>query len=326
LMVLMVFYAAMIFAEPLSNDQRHFGLVDPVFTPFTEDGVVNTAVIDEYANWTHSMSTDTVILGGSTGEWPSLSSDERLAALRAWRKALDKLPARPAPMRPRPRLLFHSGDVNVQRAQDLTRAAASAGADAVLIVAPCIMKPASLDMLVEVIGLIANETALPAFYYHYPALYQVNFSMTDFLQNAVRMPTLAGVKYIDDIHSPELRTIAQMDGGRFEIFAASTSNVTFALDIGIGGLIGYTAFGVYIAKLNQAWKTGDTATVSAMQTTMGKLTASLKAGGSTKTAARYSSRLFIGTDLGPPRVPLTGLNSVQFQNMEDALQANGFLN
>jgi len=67
LMVLMVFYAAMIFAEPLSNDQRHFGLVDPVFTPFTEDGVVNTAVIDEYANWTHSMSTDTVILGGSTG-------------------------------------------------------------------------------------------------------------------------------------------------------------------------------------------------------------------------------------------------------------------
>ena len=112
---------------------------------------------------------------------------------------------------------------------------------------------------------------------------------------AVRMPTLAGVKYIDDIHSPELRTIAQMDGGRwvlgwvgigwrwplgyprlpeahldlvthqrvsyclsrvpcvcrFEIFAASTSNVTFALDIGIGGLIGYTAFGVYIAKLNQ---------------------------------------------------------------------------
>ena len=71
----------------------------------------------------------------------------------------------------RPRLLFHSGDVNVQRAQasfltrasviyprkidilnmqDLTRAAASAGADAVLIVAPCIMKPASLDMLVEV--------------------------------------------------------------------------------------------------------------------------------------------------------------------------------
>ena len=39
----------------------HFGLVDPVFTPFHDtDGALNYGKIAEYAAYTHSSGTDTM--------------------------------------------------------------------------------------------------------------------------------------------------------------------------------------------------------------------------------------------------------------------------
>ena len=64
---------------------------------------------------------------------------------------MDALPARDHG-RARPRIMFHVGDVAVERALVLARAALEFRADAVLIVAPCIMKPATQEMLIRVIG------------------------------------------------------------------------------------------------------------------------------------------------------------------------------
>jgi len=323
---------AAIFSVLIVTATCHFGLVDPVFTAFDASQDVNFDAISAYAKWTHDQGTDTVILGGSTGEWPSLSAEERIHILQAWRAALDKLPHRSAPLRPRPRLIFHAGDVSVRQAQALARQSAAAGADAVLIVAPCIMKPSSTEMLTKVIGLIANETSLPAFYYHYPALYNVDFppnAMSAFLHEVMRsgsIPTLAGIKYIDDTSSDDFKTILGLGGGRFEILAAMTSNVKGAVELGVGGMIGYTPYGSYVNAIAQAWRANDTVKVDQNQQRLSQLVASLKNASSTKMAARYSSRLLAdGLDLGAPRLPLSGLTTVEFDRMQKALQHNGFI-
>lgn len=62
-----------------------FGAYDPVFTPFGNDGSLNLDAVAPYARFTAAAGTDTIILGGSTGEWPSMTSDERLDVLWAWR-------------------------------------------------------------------------------------------------------------------------------------------------------------------------------------------------------------------------------------------------
>jgi len=145
-----------------SNDpqQQPFGAYDPVFTPFYSNGSLNVEVIPAYANFTTSMGTDTIILGGSTGEWPSLTSEERILCLKAWRAALDELKQTTKSV---PKLLFHAGDTALVRAVELARQAQQYGADEILIVAPCIMKPATLDVLIEVIGLVAAAAPnLPA--------------------------------------------------------------------------------------------------------------------------------------------------------------------
>jgi hypothetical protein len=68
--------------------RRH---ADPVFTPFYANGSVNLDAVLPYARYTAAAGTDTIILGGSTGEWPSMTSEERVDVLRAWRTAVDAL-------------------------------------------------------------------------------------------------------------------------------------------------------------------------------------------------------------------------------------------
>jgi hypothetical protein len=101
----------------LATPKHHrFGAFDPVFTPFYANGTLNLAAVPGYAKWTTDCGTDTIILGGSTGEWPSMTSTERLATLRAWRTAIDALPPRTPPLSAKPIILVHAGDVAMERA------------------------------------------------------------------------------------------------------------------------------------------------------------------------------------------------------------------
>ena len=81
-----LFLAGFASASPL------FTSVDPVFTPYKADGSVNFAAIPDLAAYSESQGVEIVLLGGSTGEWPSLSPDERLGLLKAWRAATKYVP------------------------------------------------------------------------------------------------------------------------------------------------------------------------------------------------------------------------------------------
>merc|ERR1711907_830893 len=105
-----------------------------------------------------------------------------------------------------------------------------------------------------------------------------------------------------------------------------TGNVTGALQLGVGGMIGYTSYAPLVSSIAQAWKDHDVQKAEAAQHSLSTLTLSLKAAGDTKMAARYSSRLFQeGLNLGPPRLPLNGINSTEFSSMRQQLIKNGFI-
>jgi dihydrodipicolinate synthase/N-acetylneuraminate lyase len=158
----------------VSASQDAYHIVDPVFTPYYQNGSVNYEVIPAYLELCVNSGVDIVLLGGSTAEWPSLTSDERLSLLLAWRKAVDALPSNTT----KPKILFHAGDTSIAKAQYLASESEKNGADWILLVAPCIMRPATLDDLIKTMGTIASKAPnLPMIYYHYPALYGVDFDM-----------------------------------------------------------------------------------------------------------------------------------------------------
>jgi N-acetylneuraminate lyase len=297
----------------------HYHMVDPVFTPYYANGTINVDVIPAYLELTIKNGVDVILLGGSTAEWPSLTADERLALLGAWRKAIDAVPADR-----RPQLLFHSGDVSIAAAQHLTEQSVAYGADAVLIVAPCIMRPGTLNELVESIKAVADKApTLPVIYYHYPELYGVNFDMDEFATSAVeKIDNFAGVKFID----PDMKTLAKATGVRDgKLFFFNNDPLLAGLAVGSKGAISFTTQFPLARSMQKAFSSGDLAGAQALQRSIFVYDGIIgKYGG--KAAARALPQIFDAKIvMGLPRAPLTGLSSEDTPKLRNDLIAAGFL-
>ena len=118
---------------------------------------------------------DMVILQGTSGEWPSLSTPERLSMAAAWRDAV--------PVGSRMKLILHIGHDSLIDAQLLAERAVSLQMDAVLISAPSKFIAHSASHQAEaVVDIMSHCGGIPAFYYHYPAVYGDNFDLYELMR------------------------------------------------------------------------------------------------------------------------------------------------
>ena len=301
-------------------DTLDYHLVDPVFTGYYNNGTINYEIIPKYLDLSLASGVDVILLGGSTAEWPSLTAPERLKLLSEWRKAVNALPNETK----KPKILFHSGDVSVANAQYLSANAENAGADWILIVAPCIMRPATIDDLVTTLGSIASQSTLPMIYYHYPALYGVDFNMNDLLniENIeTKLPTLAGIKYID----PDMNTLTSATGVADSSYTFFNNDPILAgLASGSSGAISYTTIFPYVKNLYDAFASGNYQKAQSYERTILKYDAIVGQYGG-KPAARVLPLLLGGVDLGPPRSPLVAITNENLIALKAALSAAGFL-
>ena len=100
---------------------------------------------------------DMIILQGTTGEWPALSTPERLAMAAAWRDAV--------PFGSRMKLILHVGHDSLVDAQLLAERAVSLQMDAVLISAPSkFIAHAASHQAEAVVDIMAHCGGIPAFY------------------------------------------------------------------------------------------------------------------------------------------------------------------
>ena len=298
-----------------------YSYVDPVFTGYNaKDYSINLDIIPEYAKLSVQNGVDVILLGGSTAEWPSLTTEERLSLLKAWRTAVDSLD-----VAVKPKILFHAGDISIAAAQELASKSKAYGADAILIVSPCIMKPNTLGGLVETIKVIAAESELPAIYYHYPALYTVDFKMDLFLDKARDpvngIPTLAGVKYID----PDMKVLNNATGvnnGTFTLF--NNDPLLAGMVAGSKGAISYTTLFPMVKRMRMAYKDGDMGTAREIQRRLLEYDALINNFGG-KSAARNLPLIYKNIDLGPPRPPLVPQTKDELDEFKAALANAGFL-
>lgn len=302
-----------------SSSTSSYSYVDPVFTGYhAEDFSINLDVIPDYAKLSVANGVDVILLGGSTAEWPSLTKVERLTLLKAWRAAVDNLQG----VEVKPQILFHAGDISITSAQELASKSKEYGADAILIVSPCIMKPKTLDELVQTIKVIAAESDLPSIYYHYPDLYTVDFPMDQFLDKAkTEIPTLAGVKYIDS-DMKILTNATGVDNGTFTLF--NNDPLLAGMVAGSKGAISYTTLFPMVRNMHVAYKNSDMGTARDIQRRLLEYDALIGKYGS-KSAARNLPLIFKNIDLGPPRPPLLPQTKDELNEFKQALVNAGFL-
>lgn len=192
------------------------GVITAMATPFDEAGGVDEAAARRLAAYLVEHGSHGVVVAGTTGECPTLTDEEQISLLRAVRDELGDGAL----------VVCGTGSNDTRHSRELTKAAAAAGADAALVVAPYYNKPnrAGLRAHFEAVAEAAPE--LPVILYNIPARVVVNMP-PDFLSELSSIDNVVAVKQAND---EELGPIEGM-----AVLAGNDGVFLRALELGLAG-------------------------------------------------------------------------------------------
>jgi len=292
------------------------GLVAAVHTPFRADGALHLPAVARQAEALRASGIGFAFVGGTTGEGPSLSLEERRALAEAW---LEEGP------RTGLEVVVHVGANALEDARVLAAHAAERGALAIAAVSPSYFRPADVDALVECCAAIADAApSVPFYFYDIPSLTGVSLSMPDFLERApARVPTLAGLKFTSaDLLSYQLCLHAA--DGAFDVPYGVDEWQLAALALGAKGAVGstYNFAAPLYHRLGRAFDAGDMAAARVEQLRAARLVRLLASFG--YMAAAKAVMGMVGVPVGPPRRPHAPLSPARSAELRAALEALGF--
>ena len=173
---------------PLSPALPGAGILVALTTPFADDGSVDRAAAAKHAVWLADHGMDGVVVGGSLGEGASLSSEERVALVRAIVGAVgDRTPVWAA--------------VAAARTSDAVaaaRAVAAAGARGLLVLPPYVYR-GTLEEVRAHFRAVLGATDRPCLLYNNPPAYGTDVLPETVLELAEEHANLIGVKESGDV-------------------------------------------------------------------------------------------------------------------------------
>jgi 4-hydroxy-tetrahydrodipicolinate synthase len=162
------------------------GVITAMATPFDADGAVDLAAALRLARHLVERGSHGVVVAGTTGESPTLSDEEKLDLLREVREELaDEI------------VICGTGSNDTRHTEELTRAAAEAGADAALVVSPYYNKPNEAGLRAHFGAVAAAAPGLPIVLYNIPSRVLVNLG-PDLLAELGRIDNVVAVKQAND--------------------------------------------------------------------------------------------------------------------------------
>jgi len=163
------------------------GAYTALVTPFTPDGALDETAFRRLVRWQVLAGIDGLVPCGTTGEAPTLSSDERDRLIAATVETVAERPSRG-----RVHVIAGTGTNDTAATIRATRRAAALGADAALVVAPYYNRPDS-RMLEAHFRAVADEGDLPLVVYNVPSRTGTNVDAATFLRLAEH-PRVIAVK------------------------------------------------------------------------------------------------------------------------------------
>lgn len=183
------------------------GTYTVLITPFTEDGgAVDLKALERLVEFQIAEGIDGLIPLGSTGEFLSVSREERTAITETVvRAAAGRVP-----------VLMGTGAEDTREVVALSREAESLGADGVMIVPPFYSVPTE-DELFHHYRTVADAIGIPIMVYNNPATANV-----DLLPSTLaRLSTIPNCRYVKEstLEVTRVRDIIALCGERMDVFA-----------------------------------------------------------------------------------------------------------
>jgi len=281
-----------------------------VVTPFGRDGAVDFERFRELAQHLVENGSDGLVVGGTTGESPNLTDDERLELFRVAVAAL----------RGRGTVVAGTGTYSTAHSVHLTREAHELGVDAFLIVAPYYNKPPPRG-IVEHFRAIADVSDRPIIVYNIPGRVVVNIEPETIVELA-EIPTVRAVKQANDDLAQARRIVAETD---LDLYAGDDYLIFPFLELGgIGGVCVHThVVGPRVKAMVRFFREGDAETARQLDQELEPVYELLKV--QTNPIAIKAALNLLGHDVGGLRLPLVEADEGEVARIRDCLERLGLL-
>ncbi|WP_165734191.1 dihydrodipicolinate synthase family protein [Polaribacter sp. 20A6] len=291
-------------------------LVAATYAPMRKDGSLNTSVIKDYSSFLIRNNIAGVFMNGSTGDFVSLSIEERKEITLAWSKNKTS----------NLYLIDHVGSPSLKVSKELA-AYASDKVDAIAVLAPYYFKLNTIEKLVKYCKEVAAAAPnLQFYYYHIPVLSGADLNMLEFLKVASKeIPTLEGIKFtnnnlIDYLHCKNF------ENGKFNILFGFDEILLASLPLGADGWVGstYNHLAPLYYKIKELFEAGKMVEAAKLQTKAIRFVEILDGYGGFNGVAKGFMK-YLGVDCGPSRFPHTTLPDEVYLEIKTELDNIGLL-
>ncbi len=276
------------------------GLIAATFTPMNDSGTITLDPIESYAEHLSATGIEAVMVGGTTGEFPSLSTEERIATTRRWRQVVGSEFA----------LIAHASHTCLEKAVEMAKAYSQMQVDAVAVAAPYFFTPASASQFIAFLKPIVEALGeVPLYYYYIPSMIQSPMTLVQFLDEACdALPELKGVKYTH-YDAEELGRLIRRYDGRYDFAFGRDENFLDGLKAGANIAIGstYNFFTSEFGAVREAYEAGNIALASTLQAGLTEsIDAIIEMSPNPMSGLKYMMKT-VGIDCGPVRLPLAAI-------------------
>jgi 4-hydroxy-tetrahydrodipicolinate synthase len=163
------------------------GVITAMATPFDERGAVDVEAGRRLAAHLLEHGSHGLVVGGTTGECPTLTDEETVELLRGVRAEVGEETL----------LVCGTGTNDTRHSRELTKMAAAAGADASLVVAPYYNKPNRAGLRAHFEAVAEAVPELPLIMYNIPSRVVINMP-PDLLAELAAIDNVVAVKQAND--------------------------------------------------------------------------------------------------------------------------------
>ncbi|MGE1110602.1 4-hydroxy-tetrahydrodipicolinate synthase [Priestia megaterium] len=275
-------------------------------TPFDHKGNIDFEKTTQLINYLISNGSDALVIAGTTGESPTLSTEEKLALFRHSVKVVDgRVP-----------VVAGTGSNNTYASIELTKKAEEIGVDAIMIVAPYYNKP-NQEGLYQHFKTIAESTELPVMLYNIPGRSVINMSV-DTIVRLAELPNVVALKDASGDLDAMTAIIAQTSND-FALYSGDDGLTLPVLAIGGTGIISVAShiIGNEMQEMVKLYESGNPKEAAKFHQRIVPVMKSLFAAPSptpVKTALQLK-----GLDVGSVRLPLVPLTEEERQTLVSTL-------
>ncbi|TYR82773.1 4-hydroxy-tetrahydrodipicolinate synthase [Priestia megaterium] len=289
--------------ESRSENMIDFGKVaTAMVTPFDHKGNIDFEKTTKLINYLIDNGSDSLVIAGTTGESPTLSTEEKFALFRHAVKVADgRVP-----------IVAGTGSNNTYASIELTKKAQEIGVDAIMIVAPYYNKP-NQEGLYQHFRAIAESTKLPVMLYNIPGRSVVNMSV----DTVVRLSKLSNVVAIKDASGDldAMTAIIVNTSDEFALYSGDDGLTLPVLSIGGNGIISVAShvLGNEMQQMVAAFESGQVKEAAKIH---GKLLPVMKSLFAAPSPTPVKTALQLkGLDVGSVRLPLVPLTEEERETL-----------